>query len=260
MTEPTPPLHPYLATAPYQGVSAKYSFIPTTSVVKILEEAGWLLRTAQSTAVRREDKRGFQKHLLRFQNPALGGGGSLRPEILFLNDHSATSSARLMAGFFVSACANGLIVAQEGLEDIRVLHLGTALDSVLSALTELLTRLPSILEALTHFKTLEMNSLDSFTFSDEALKIRWPNPDGQALQPIFTHDIQSIRRQEDRGRSLWLHYQRAQENLLKGGMQGRRSDGHPLTIRPIKSISETIRINKELWLLTEKWALALSQP
>src|SRR6185437_15196989 len=44
-----------------------YAFIPTAQVVSKLREAGWSPVEASQQLVRLDDRRGFQKHLLRFQ-------------------------------------------------------------------------------------------------------------------------------------------------------------------------------------------------
>jgi len=251
-------MNPINAIAPYSEVSARYGFVPTTSVVGILEGAGWNLRSAQVAGVRKPkeghaDKEGFQKHLLRFQNKGLQSLADSEFELIFVNDHSGSGVARFLAGLFRQACVNGMIIVQEGLADVRVRHVGDAAHNVIEGVWELVDRVPRMVEKVNEFKELGLNSYDSFCYSEEAAKIRWPEH-----VPILNHDVQSVRRQEDRGNSLWLHYQRAQESLLKGGLSGKTQTGRNMVVRPIRSIDETVRINQELWTLTEKWAANLA--
>jgi hypothetical protein len=47
-------------------VSDRYSFLPTSSVLKGMRKNGWLPVRAEQQSVRIEARRGFQKHLIRF--------------------------------------------------------------------------------------------------------------------------------------------------------------------------------------------------
>ena len=55
------------AAAPLPGVSERYAFVPTAQIVSRLCESGWSPVQAHEQVLRLDDRRGFQKHLLRFQ-------------------------------------------------------------------------------------------------------------------------------------------------------------------------------------------------
>jgi hypothetical protein len=48
-------------------VSGRYAFVPTAQIVSRLRESGWSPVQAREQVVRLDDRRGFQKRLLRFQ-------------------------------------------------------------------------------------------------------------------------------------------------------------------------------------------------
>jgi Domain of unknown function (DUF932) len=54
------------ASQPIEGVSNRYSFLPTSSILKGMRENGWVPVRAEQQSVRTEARRGFQKHLIRF--------------------------------------------------------------------------------------------------------------------------------------------------------------------------------------------------
>jgi hypothetical protein len=54
------------ASQPIEGVSNRYSFLPTSSILKGMRENGWVPVRAEQQSVRTEVRRGFQKHLIRF--------------------------------------------------------------------------------------------------------------------------------------------------------------------------------------------------
>jgi hypothetical protein len=55
------------AASQLPGVSGRYAFVPTAQIVSRLRESGWSPVQAREQVVRLDDRRGFQKRLLRFQ-------------------------------------------------------------------------------------------------------------------------------------------------------------------------------------------------
>ena len=120
-----------------ETVSSKYSFIPTNRVLNTLKEAGWIPIKAQESRVRKENKQGFQKHLIRLQNINYNSFGNLQsplpqitPEIILSSAHDGGASFCLMAGLFRTICANGLIVADSMFGAHKIRHLGYTDDKV----------------------------------------------------------------------------------------------------------------------------------
>jgi hypothetical protein len=76
--------------------------------------------------------------------------------------------------------------------------------------------------------------------------------------PIMPGQLLEERRHDDRGNDLWTVFNVAQENILRGGIRGRKRDANNrirrVTTRPVKSIDRDVRLNKALWTLTEKMA------
>ncbi len=54
------------ASQPIEGVSGRYSFLPTSSILNGMRENGWVPVRAQEQSIRIEAGRGFQKHVVRF--------------------------------------------------------------------------------------------------------------------------------------------------------------------------------------------------
>jgi hypothetical protein len=54
------------ASQPIEGVSERYSFLPTSSILNGMRENGWVPVRAQEQSIRTEARRGFQKHFVRF--------------------------------------------------------------------------------------------------------------------------------------------------------------------------------------------------
>jgi hypothetical protein len=102
------------ATQPIDTVSDRYSFLPTSSVLKGMQENGWLPVRAEQQSVRTEARRGFQKHLIRFARAEHLGSwekNPVRPEVVLLNSHDKSSAYQLHCGLFRLVCTNGMVVS-----------------------------------------------------------------------------------------------------------------------------------------------------
>lgn len=251
-------ISPINATAPYAGVSGRYAFLPTTQVIDILQEDGWTLRETKVAKVRREDKQGFQKHLLRFVNPSLPkvedrAYSKADLELVYFGSHDGTSTARMTAGLISYVCMNGLIVSDAMFGDIKVRHTGTAHHNLIEGTYEVIERVPRIINKIDEFRNLSLSHSEMDEYRREAVEIRWGKD-----SPVSPDQLGIARRYEDKRNSLWTVYQIAQEHLIKGGVTGREATGRRMTARPIRGIDKTIQINKDLWALTESWAEKLA--
>ena len=74
------------AMAAHESRSPKYTHLPTAKVIEYMKEADFVPVHAVETRARKADKRGFQKHMLRFRHQGLTAlvGDSL-PEIVVIN-------------------------------------------------------------------------------------------------------------------------------------------------------------------------------
>lgn len=75
---------------------------------------------------------------------------------------------------------------------------------------------------------------------------------GEEHQPITEEQVLQPRRFEDKKDDLWTVYQRLQENLIKGGLSGRNAKGKRARTRSVNGIDGDIKLNKALWVMTEK--------
>ncbi|HDF2329245.1 TPA: DUF932 domain-containing protein [Morganella morganii] len=75
---------------------------------------------------------------------------------------------------------------------------------------------------------------------------------GDDHQPVTEEQVLQARRWEDKKDDLWTVYQRLQENLIKGGLSGHTNKGKRSHTRAVTGIDGDIRLNKALWVMTEK--------
>jgi hypothetical protein len=244
------------AVSPQVGVSERYAFVPTAQVVSKLREAGWSPVEASQQLVRVDDRRGFQKHVLRFQRRDVQAVvGEYTPELVLVNSHDRSSAYQLQAGLFRFVCANGMIVSDSTFERVSIRHSGFTPDEVIDASFKLLDGIPVITSRVETFKNRQLNSTELETFAGAALRLRFQNVNES---PISASKLLDSRRWEDQGDDLWHAMNRIQENLMRGGQRDfsrRREDGRrfPRT-RAIAGLDQNIRLNRELWNLAERVA------
>ncbi len=94
-----------LASAP--NVSNNYTHIPTSQVIEDMIELGWTPVSAQE--VRARKGRGYQKHIIRFQNQNImikgNDGDDVFPELLLTNSHDGKNAFHLRVGLYRLVCS-----------------------------------------------------------------------------------------------------------------------------------------------------------
>lgn len=240
--------------------SSKYLYIPTISIVERLAERGWLPTSVIEQKVRTEDRKGFQKHMLRFRHfengvPGLRVGDSF-VDMILTNAHDGTSSYVLDAGIYRPICRNGLIVSQAHFGQVRFKHQGFDPKQVIEASYRVIESVPQIGGNVEHMQETKLSFQEQQAFATAAGELRFGD---EKTRP---DSILKINRSEDQQNDLWTTYNRVQENLIeKGGVSRPPSqwdDENGVThvrrnsSRAVKGIDENARLNKALWTLAEK--------
>src|SRR5438093_3914719 len=117
------------------SVSSRYAFVPTAQLVSRLREAGWAPVAAVEQRIKLEERRGFQKHLIRFQRrEVVPVKGEYTPELCLTNSHDRSSTYQLHAGLYRFICANGMLVSDgSAFEMVSIRHAGFTPDEVIEA-------------------------------------------------------------------------------------------------------------------------------
>jgi len=244
------------AAAPLPEVSERYAFVPTAQIVSRLRDSGWSPVMASEQTVRLENRRGFQKHLLRFQRRDVQPvAGEYSPELVLVNSHDRSSAYQLHAGLFRFVCGNGMIIADATFERVSIRHSGFTPDEVIDASFKLLEHVPAITARVELFKQRQLDVPEKNAFAEAALRLRFETVNEA---PISASKLLDTRRYEDKGDDLWHTLNRVQENLIRGGQRDFsrcRHDGRrfPRT-RAIAGLDQNIRLNRELWNLAERVA------
>ena len=121
---------------------------------------------------------------------------------------------------------------------------------------EIVSAMPALMATVNDWKQRELPRPVQEVFAQAAHVLRdMPNVEPtQLLEHRRTQDAPA----EDGSRSLWHTMNVIEENLMTGGLTGQTPKGRKTKTRPIKSVSEDIRTNRALWLLTTKLAEAIN--
>lgn len=252
------------AETPYEGMSDRYSFIPTIEVLSNLMAKGWLPVKAQEQKTRIDEKRGFTKHMIRLrQSDAPVMVGEVIPELVIVNAHDGGASYQLLAGLFRLACSNGLMVDEGTMGRISIRHSGDVVGEVAYAAKHMAKDVPKLARHVQEMRAIELTRDQQAAFAAAALDLRYDRDEiGRSLSPVPPERITAPRRHADTGTDLWTTFNLIQENLLRGGLRG-RSHGEThrrVKTREVKSVSEDIRLNRALWTLAREMGQIVKSP
>jgi hypothetical protein len=243
------------ASQPIEGVSDRYSFLPTSSILQGLRENGWVPVRAEEQSVRTEARRGFQKHLIRFartEHLQTWEKNQVRPEVVLLNSHDKSSAYQLHCGLFRLVCLNGMVVADATFERISIKHSGFNPDSVIEASFKVLGAVPDIMNKVQLFQDRILTDAERLALATGAATYRWED---LAKAPINPSMLLNPRRYGDEAKDLWTTFNTVQENIIRGGQRDysrRRPDGRRMPkSRAINGIDEDMKLNKALWQMAE---------
>jgi len=226
----------------------RYRFIPTSEVLDNFAERGWHPASIREAGVRKPSNYGFQKHLIRLQSPEFDrktvNVGDAFPEIVLKNSHSGETSLQLYAGILERVCSNGLVIETGRAEDIRIQHLGYAAWMVEAAISRLTDILAAAFRQRERWSKLILPLDARLAFADAAIFRRF-----ESKFTVEPEEVLRPRRMQQADFSLWSVFNTIQESIVQGGVRQVRADGSSVRSRPVKSVDEEIRINRELWRL-----------
>jgi hypothetical protein len=255
------------ATAPHQSRSDRYVYISTTEMLDHLRQHAFVPVEARAAGSNDEDRRNFAKHTIRLRQAGIDAPrvGDTTFEVILRNAHDGTSSYQALAGLF-RLVLNGMAVGNYLAPPIRVVHTGDRerqLDQVTASVRAVLDQAPQVMEQVTAWKAIELRPEQQRTYAEEAHTIRFADSEGAVHTPIPPEQLLHPRRSADTGSSLWLTFQRVQENTIRGGLSVQFRDPstrrwRTVSTREVRNIDRDIAINKALWNLTARTAERLA--
>lgn len=242
------------ASGPMSGLSYRYAFVPTIRIVDGLREHNWAPVDAEEQRIRKETRRGFQKHMLRFRRiEQMETLDEWNVELVLINSHDAGCAYQIHAGIYRRICSNGLVLSQDSFEALRFRHTGLIADEVVQASFRLLDQIPRVGALVDRFRQRELDPSESLALASHALVLRYGGLDTAPIEPST---LLQPRRPQDAQSDLWTTMNRVQEHLVRGGLSDSHRDrrGRLRSVRALRGIDAKVDLNKGLWGLAEKLA------
>ena len=229
-------------------VSEKYTFIPTTRILSVLGDEGWIPTSASQVNSHQEGNKQFAKHLIRLRrDEAIAPEvDKTIPEIVLFNSHNGKSNYDLRMGLYRFVCSNGMVVSDAEFGSIKIRHMGYTDEQVVKASQEFIDNSTRIMNVVQEWQDVKLDRDQMRSFGREAAKLRFEDPDDLTINTVL-----QARRSDDMGSDLWTVFNRTQENLIQGGFlvtNGRRRS------RRITNIDKNIGINTSLWDIASSYS------
>ena len=233
-------------SGPVSTASSQYRFIPTIEIIEALESKGFTVINAKQSG-----KGPFGFHTVDFTLPGIDiteiiPGDKVQFRGRFSNSHDLRKRWHLSLGIWRQVCSNGLIAMTDALADIGARHLGT--NNIIEGVYRVIDESTNILTDMRAMSQTLLSADAQQVFASQAAALRWPQHG-----PIDSNELLNVRRPEDAGDSVWLILNRVQENILRGGQQGRTRTNRLMTVRPIRSLLADDSINRQLWQLAKEY-------
>lgn len=234
------------ASGAHDGLSAKYTFIPTEKVLSGLMSVGFVpvdarqARTYRASPVHAQHAVRLRR---RYETVALRDSC---PEVLFLNSHNGKGAYQLRLSIFRAVCCNGLIVSRGAFPTICVAHRGNVVDDVVAGALQLSERFDGLAALVERMEARRMFKDEQLQFAGRALALKYSDVEASGLAPA---QLLTIRRREDVADDLYTVFNRVQENLVQGGLSRRSPSGRLTRTRRVTSIRRDVALNSRLWEL-----------
>lgn len=236
------------ADAAHGKTSARYSFLPTSSILEGMADEGWLPVAAQEQIVRDASRHGYQKHMLRFAHrDDLARLSDERAEIVLVNSHDRSSAYQLHAGVFRFVCCNGLVLCDETFTRASIKHQGFEPGKVIETTMEIVDEIPAIMDGIREMKSRRLLDGERQAFAEAAAIVRFGGIEQAPVRPAM---LLSPQRAEDAENTVWNTFNVVQENCLRGGQRDRfkrtASGKRMPQSRAVTGIEGSVTLNKAL--------------
>ena len=224
-----------------ETLSDKYKLVPTKLIADKFKSMGFVTAEYLETRVRKASKQGYQKHMVRMNNPTLLSSAhkDVKLQLVITNSHDGLSSFSIKLGIYRLVCSNGLMVGST-FEAVTLRHTGSIIEQVDQAVERMVAQVKKLDEAIAQMKARKLTREEEIEFYQKAIKLRYPTRDVQDVQI-------PVNRVEDQGSDVFTVYNRLQEALIRGGNTVRNSRNQLRSARALSSINAVTKINEQLF-------------
>lgn len=239
---------PALPNRPSAAMSDSYQFVPTYEIHRELLAQGFVTHEVQTYWRKVTAYRPYAMHLLRYGLPgaktALKERGDTIPEIVLRNSHDGSAHLEFYAGVFRLVCSNGLIVSDTGaVQPISVRHSTNSVLAAMSAVHELIEQQRAVFDHVEAMRKTTLTQVQQVEFAARALQLH------TGASNIDPERLLVARRPEDADPNVWLVFNRVQEHLVRGGIEGTAGNGRRTVTRGTGTLWRQLELNASLWSL-----------
>lgn len=244
------------AVQPWEGVSDKYTFVPTIDIIDRLRAEANLVPITVREA-RSRTKGGYQKHEVRLVDArALEQGalvvGDTYPTVNLTNSHDTGAALSIDAGLYRLVCSNGMMLPDSMAQSVRVRHTGD-LSDVIEGVFSVVGESQRMIDVVKEYQGIALPQEAQIAFATAALELR------ESTLPVTATQLLYPRRYQDRSDrdfalpkgDLYTTLNVVQENIIKGGQRSRAATGRRATTRGVADIALDHKVNKALFVLAE---------
>ena len=124
-------------------------------------------------------------------------------------------------------------------------------DDIIEGVYTVAEDFPRLIDASEGMKATQLSEDERRLLGEVSLVARY----GEDESPLRPEQIIEPRRREDMGNSLWTTFNVIQENVVRGGLQGRKRNAEGrirrAQTRAINGIDQNVTLNRALWTLAE---------
>ena len=198
-----------------------YGFVNTREVLNAFSLAGWSPVSEQYGKVNKTDRQGFQKHLIRLENPqfqsidGLTTANNSRPQLVLLNSHDQSTSLQIMWGLIRIACLNG-IIAGTALNGVRLVHSKSITERLPLAIDYMVNNFDNFANQIKALQGKTMSQAATTEFVERVYRARLANVDNVTKIDL---SLPHALRVQDNGLDAYTAFNRVQETLMRGGIK-----------------------------------------
>jgi hypothetical protein len=149
-----------------------------------------------------------------------------------------------------------MVVSDANFGQVKVGHSGKGvIDKVIEGTYRVLDDAVLALGQAQELQGVTVSRDEQRIFGEAALRLRY---DDESLPKIDGGQVVRARREADAFGTLWHTFNRAQENLVRGGLSYRHTNEEGRVsyrdTRPVNSADGDLKLNRALWHLTQEFA------
>jgi len=224
--------------------SKTYGFINTETMVKALMDAKFVPVEARQN---RSKDTAFTRHMVVFRRAGelrrVQKVGDAVPQITLMNAHNTQSAFHIYAGAYRMVCSNGLIISAGELGHAKVRHSIEGAEHAVQIALDLIENADGAFGQIDLMQKTKVDERAALRYARESLAVAYPYS-ATMIEPAA---LLVPRRKEDNTATVWNLFNTVQENVMRGGLEGKSATGRVTRTRGIGRIYREIETNRGLW-------------